>query len=391
MLKTNLVKWSKLKIISSPETRDLSAATSESPLTFLASPNKMSKTKTKRRHRELKRESARKLAVSHRKNAASPGNITTSNARNPPAKKQKLDTAITNKSPSSSKLDLQPSVRSSQASQKHPIPFGVYDKILLVGEGDFSFTRSLVIEHGCANVTATSYDSLEEVTSKYPRFSSIQDELSALVPPVPLHHSIDATKIATYKTVQPASSENIDDVDEAPNADGSVGKGTWDTIAFMFPHTGGLSTDVNRQARANQSLIVSFFTSCLTHKPPKSPKHSNAAFLKPGGKILVSLFEGEQYDRWCIRNLARHVGLVCKTSYKFDWKDYPGYKHVRTLGVVEGGGGWKGEEREARMFVFEKAKEEGSGEKEEKKVKKRKREGDGALGEKSESEDSDDG
>jgi len=31
---------------------------------------------------------------------------------------------------------------------------------------------------------------------------------------------------------------------------------------------------------------------------------------------------------------------------------YPGYSHARTLGNVEGGGGWKGEDRRARMFVF---------------------------------------
>ncbi|KAM0152734.1 hypothetical protein ACHAQE_007947 [Botrytis cinerea] len=31
---------------------------------------------------------------------------------------------------------------------------------------------------------------------------------------------------------------------------------------------------------------------------------------------------------------------------------YPGYKHARTLGVVKGGGGWKGEERSSRSFVF---------------------------------------
>lgn len=53
-----------------------------------------------------------------------------------------------------------------QASQKHDIPFGTYDKILLVGEGDFSFTRSLVVEHGCANVTATSFDDEDVVREK---------------------------------------------------------------------------------------------------------------------------------------------------------------------------------------------------------------------------------
>jgi hypothetical protein len=54
-----------------------------------------------------------------------------------------------------------------QAGQKHEVPFGVYDRILLVGEGDFSFAHSLCLEHGCANVTATSFDSAEDVEVKY--------------------------------------------------------------------------------------------------------------------------------------------------------------------------------------------------------------------------------
>ncbi|PVI03440.1 hypothetical protein DM02DRAFT_716828 [Periconia macrospinosa] len=324
----------------------------------------MSKTKTKRRHRELKRESARKLAVSHRKAAAAASSNKTTNA--PAAKKQKPNpqkaTSQSTSTPNTSTPSKpKPKPKTYQASQKPPIPFGTHDKILLVGEGDFSFTRSLVLDHGCANVTATSYDSRDEVLAKYPRFAEIEEELTNLTPPVPLHFGVDATRVAGYKNVRPAEEDDAEDSNERK------GKGTWDTIAFLFPHTGGLSTDVNRQARANQSLIVSFFSSCLTSPsppPPPStkkqhPQQQHLPFLKPGGHILVSLFEGEQYDRWCIRNLARHVGLKCKTSFRFDWEEYPSYRHVRTLGVVEGGGGWKGEEREARLFVFEKEAEEG--------------------------------
>lgn len=62
---------------------------------------------------------------------------------------------------------------------------------------------------------------------------------------------------------------------------------------------------------------------------------------------------------WNIRDLARHSGLQVEKSFKFQAKAYPGYKHARTLGVVRGkngevGGGWRGEERAARSFVFVK-------------------------------------
>src|SRR5262245_15141318 len=170
----------------------------------------MSKSKTKRARREAKREESRKLAAHHRK-AAVASRPKPSSAP-PPSKKQKHKAQ-----PPATNTTAKPTPH-VQASQKHEVPFGVHDRVLLVGEGDFSFTRSLVIEHGCADVTATSYDSEEDVRSKYPSFEAIHKELTELTPPVPFHHGINAIKLATYKKFREDES--------------------WDTIAFMFPHTG---------------------------------------------------------------------------------------------------------------------------------------------------------
>ncbi|KAF2259593.1 hypothetical protein CC78DRAFT_620889 [Lojkania enalia] len=300
----------------------------------------MSKNKTKRARREAKREESRKTAALQRKSKSK---------LNPPPKKQKQKRQREHNA-NTFTPDPQDNY---QSSKKREIPFGVYDNILLVGEGDFSFARSLVIEHGCANVTATSYDDEDTVREKYPTFETIRQDLRSLTPPAPIHHSIDARNLHTYKNLR-------------RNGEGDTG---WDTIAFMFPHTGGLSTDVNRQVRANQALLVDFFASCLHDANPNpapnpSPrKQMNAtqnlkprktAILKPGGRILVTLFTNPPYTLWNIRDLARHTGLVVRESFKFDFADYPGYAHVRTLGTLEGGGGWKGEEREARMYLFEK-------------------------------------
>lgn len=179
--------------------------------------------------------------------------------------------------------------------------------------------------------------------------------------------------------------------------------GPWDIISFNFPHTGGLSTDVNRQVRANQELLVEFFKSCipLLSKTPRRDERNHSVdeydtfedqtsefeseseenqtsgvsekrkIPRSSGQIIVTLFEGEPYTLWNIKDLARHAGLSVTTSFKFPWKSYPGYSHARTLGIVESrnktsngddteetdnkprGGGWKGEDREARSFVFE--------------------------------------
>jgi 25S rRNA (uracil2634-N3)-methyltransferase len=90
-------------------------------------------------------------------------------------------------------------------------------------------------------------------------------------------------------------------------------------------------------------LLVSFFT----HSLP---------LLAPHGSIIVTLFEGEPYTLWNIRDLGRHAGLQVERSFKFQAGAYPGYRHSRTLGVVKNKSGeevgWRGEERESRSYVF---------------------------------------
>ena len=80
---------------------------------------------------------------------------------------------------------------------------------------------------------------------------------------------------------------------------------------------------------------------------------SSIPLLSPNGQIIVTIFEGEPYDLWNIRDLARHVGLKVARSFRFQACAYSGYKHMRTLGNIDGGGGWKGEDRAARTYIFE--------------------------------------
>jgi 25S rRNA (uracil2634-N3)-methyltransferase len=94
---------------------------------------------------------------------------------------------------------------------------------------------------------------------------------------------------------------------------------------------------------------VSFLTNAMTLLSPSTSKFESS--------VIVTLFEGEPYTLWNIRDLARHCGLEVERSFGFQWGAYPGYRHARTLGVIKGkdgnvGGGWRGEERAARTFVF---------------------------------------
>ncbi|KAI0914334.1 hypothetical protein F4824DRAFT_62537 [Ustulina deusta] len=233
--------------------------------------------------------------------------------------------------------------RQQQRHAEPTIPFSPEDKILLVGDGDLSFAASLVEHHCCADVTATVFEkNREELLEKYPQASDniakIEAEEGCRV-----LFGVDATKMAPF--AHKPGRGKVSGPENA-NAHPVSTNGIMDRIMFNFPHIGGKSTDVNRQVRYNQELLVSFFQ----HAIPS---------LAPGGSIIVTLFEGEPYTLWNIRDLARHSGLQVERSFRFQASAYPGYHHARTLGVVrnrsgEVGGGWKGEDRSARSYIFVK-------------------------------------
>lgn len=107
----------------------------------------------------------------------------------------------------------------------HPtIPFASTDKILLVGEGNFSFTRALLFDPPSelghlppGNVTATAYDSEGECYAKYPDAQDIVEVLREKG--VELLFSIDAGKL-----------------EKVPAFKGRK----WDRIVWNFPHAGKL-------------------------------------------------------------------------------------------------------------------------------------------------------
>lgn len=259
------------------------------------------------------------------------------------------------KSQKQNKRSTTPQKKQQKQQQQHQqhvepmIPFSVEHKILLVGDGDLSFAASLVDHHYCADVTATVFEkNREELLEKYPHagdnIARIEAEDGCRV-----MFGVDVTKMAPFTNrharSKTSASENKNDHSASP-------QGVMDRIIFNFPHVGGKSTDVNRQVRYNQELLVSFFKRAIPS-------------LAPGGSIIVTLFEGEPYTLWNIRDLVRHCGLEVQRSFRFQASAYPGYHHARTLGVVrnrdgEVGGGWKGEDRASRSYIIGKKEEEPS-------------------------------
>ncbi|KAG7151067.1 hypothetical protein HYQ46_013190 [Verticillium longisporum] len=301
-------------------------------------------------------------------------------------------------------------------NQKPVLPFGPHDAILLVGEGDLGFAASLASHHGCTNLTATVLEKNEaELLEKYP------------------HASEHIAKILAPNTAQPPpDSDNNNN-----NNNGSEGEDEedYDSDGNPLPAAPQPPPTTNRILYNTDATALRPFTARVDHGPRTLLAGRVGAFahivfnfphallvaffaralpsLAPGGRVTVTLFEGEPYTLWNVRDLARHAGLDVDTSFRFPWAAYPGYRHARTLGVVKARGGarrgehgdeggaqqqeqeqeqeqeegegdeeeedgregrgplqarrkgesktaWKGEERAARSFVF-KRKEEATG------------------------------
>ncbi|CRG88553.1 UPF0617 protein [Talaromyces islandicus] len=343
-----------------------------------------------------------------------------------PAKKTKFNAANEPNAAAAGSSKKRNDHHQQEFHQRPTIPYQRKDRILLVGEGDFSFARSLAEHHRCKRVFASCYDSKDVLLGKYA--GQVEANIKAFLQA--------GKKSADEQKLSSSSQENrLQDEASLPERNHTMSKrvlfsvdarklgtpagggkeirlgikqkkqtgGPWDIISFNFPHIGGKSTDVNRQVRANQELLVAFFKACVPllstsaapaeatsddgidygtdsddssryHTDSEEDEEEDAAdkeskdqirtVPRQSGQIIVTIFEGEPYTLWNIKDLARHAGLTVVTSFRFPWKSYPGYAHARTLGIVESrsgkvGGGWKGEDRDARTYVFEVKQENG--------------------------------
>ena len=194
--------------------------------------------------------------------------------------------------------------------------FTAQEKILLLGEADFSFTVCLVeyLTDGSL-ITATSFDDAAIGQVKYP---SLKENLEILQDyEVNLQFKIDATNLSRKL------------------------KG-FDKIIFNFPHIGSGIKDQDRNILVHQEMLIKFLARA-------------GSALSSVGRIYITLKGGMPYDLWNLKGLAKKCGYATLKSFKFEPKDYPGYAHRRTIGYKEGFSKDDSIEcKNCRTFVFRK-------------------------------------
>ncbi|CAN6684221.1 unnamed protein product [Malus baccata var. baccata] len=178
--------------------------------------------------------------------------------------------------------------------EKRIMHYSSSQKILLVGEGNFSFAASLATAFGSANnIVATSLDSEESFMGKYP----------------------DAVR--TLKTLKGMGCVVLHQVDvDTMSQHPRLAAKLFDRIVFNFPHAGFFGWE---HQRLHQDLVKRFFTAAFE-------------MLTGRGEVHVTHKTGNPFSRWNIVKLAEEVGLYLVEEAPFKRADYPGYLNKKGSG-----------------------------------------------------------
>ncbi|KAG8996718.1 hypothetical protein FRB94_011551 [Tulasnella sp. JGI-2019a] len=283
--------------------------------------------------------------------------------------------------------------KTNEQDVRFTIPFEKDDRILLIGEGNFSFALSLLTHHlpantrlAAQNLTATSFDTEPEIHRKYPQDAATNVEALRKAG-VNVLCSVDATKLAANKDIKLLLKET------------NGGENGWNKVVFNFPHAGAGITDQDRNIATNQKLLLGFLKSVapllskgvvprqLRPKKRKRGEDEDSdndnepdriksrksrhivvedndgwegleidqdaigemdAPARPAparqGVVLVTLRDTEPYTSWDLPRLAKRPppnpenpqpSYVQLRSYRFYPEAYPGYEHRRTIGYVK--------------------------------------------------------
>ncbi|KAH1121373.1 hypothetical protein J1N35_004533 [Gossypium stocksii] len=168
-------------------------------------------------------------------------------------------------------------------------------QILLVGEGDFSFSLSLANAFASAsNICASSLDSYDILMKKYKNAIPNLENLEKLG--ACLLHEVDATKMKHHT---------------------DLANRKFDRIIFNFPHAGFYGKEDNpHMIQMHRNLVQGFFRSAR-------------GMLRANGEIHVNHKTNALFSQWNLEKLASGCSLALIQCVDFNIEDYPGYHNKR--------------------------------------------------------------
>ncbi|KAM3276050.1 hypothetical protein ACQJBY_044432 [Aegilops geniculata] len=171
--------------------------------------------------------------------------------------------------------------------------------ILVVGDGDFSFSLALATAFGSGeHIVATSLDSYGALKRKYGNAEANITELKRL--DCTVLHGVDAKLMKLYPSLKMRR---------------------FDRIIFNFPHAGFNGKEDNPLViNLHKQLVNGFFANA---------RH----LLQPFGEIHLSHKTGYPYDAWDIEQLANESCLIMFDKDIFCKEEYPGYNQKRGDGA----------------------------------------------------------
>ncbi|XP_057765398.1 uncharacterized protein At4g26485-like [Salvia miltiorrhiza] len=166
-------------------------------------------------------------------------------------------------------------------------------RILLVGEGNFSFSACLALAfHSAPNIIATSLDSRAFLEKHYDKALSNIEELRSRGSKV--MHKINATTMANHQLLAHLK---------------------FDRIIFNFPYVGlkGFKNLPRQSQLACQQKLVRQFL------------ENAREMIKENGEIHITHKTNGFHGEWRVVSLGRGCGLRLMEATKFNYLDYPGY------------------------------------------------------------------
>lgn len=188
---------------------------------------------------------------------------------------------------------------------KPTIPFSPEDAILLIGEGDLSFSKALVAHHYCENVTATVLESsLEELTAKYPQAKENVDAIEAEGSKVVF--GVDAKKMAPFARKSGKESVGImDRISMSPLTSPAAALAEYSRLTVQRAQS---STSLTSGARAKMSTARCATTRSFSSTSSSAP----CSHLRPV-EPSSSRFSRESLTR-SGTSATSAVTLTCKSS-----------------------------------------------------------------------------